>query len=402
MEIAYDPSRPEMMVDPFPAFEQLREQAPVYRSSVLGGWVLTRYDDVKLAISDRRFSADRMRPFFAQLPAAKQCAYATLRDSISRWAVFHDPPEHTRLRGLMNKAFTPRSIERLEPRIRSIVDGLLDQVVERGEMDLIADLAYPLPASVILDMLGLPCDDLDRIKVWSDELALFVGSSVNTPDKYQRATNSIQSMNEYFSEAIQRRRSDPSDDLLTALLAAQEQGDLLSDDELVATCVLLVFAGHETTTNLIGNGFLYSMRHRDQWERLVADPSLAGSAVEEYLRYDGPSGALARVAAADLEMGGKTIREGQRLFAFMNSANRDPEAFADPDRFDISREPNVHLTFGHGIHFCLGAPLARLEAQIAATRLAERLPDVRLSGGDPEWHDSLILRGVKRLPVQLA
>jgi cytochrome P450 len=183
---------------------------------------------------------------------------------------------------------------------------------------------------------------------------------------------------------------------------ARDDRDALTTDEIIGTCILLLFAGHETTTNLIGNGFLYSMRHRGQWQRLVDDPALADSAVEEYLRYDGPSGALARVAAADIEMGGKTIREGQRVFAFMNSANRDPEAFDDPERFDIGRPANPHMTFGHGIHFCLGAPLARLEARIAAVRLAERLPGIRLAdGGEPEWHDSLILRGVKSLPVAL-
>lgn len=402
MEIAYDPSRPEMMVDPFPAFEQLREQAPVYRSSVLGGWVLTRYDDVKLAISDRRFSADRMRPFFAQLPSAKQCAYATLRDSISRWAVFHDPPEHTRLRGLMNKAFTPRSIERLEPRIRAIIDGLLDQVVERGEMDLIADLAYPLPASVILDMLGLPCDDLDRIKLWSDELALFVGSSVNTPDKYQRATNSIQSMNEYFSQAIQRRRSDPSDDLLTALLAAQEQGDLLSDDELVATCVLLVFAGHETTTNLIGNGFLALLRFPAQLQRLRNDPGLMPSAIEELLRFDGPAASAVRIATEEIVLHDQIIRPGDRVFAMLGAANRDPRQFVNPESLDVARKENRHLAFGHGIHFCVGAPLARLEARLAITAILQRCHDIKLQTTELNWTNSLVLRGVKSLPVSFS
>jgi cytochrome P450 len=190
--------------------------------------------------------------------------------------------------------------------------------------------------------------------------------------------------------------------MISQLVLARDDRDALSTDEIIGTCILLLFAGHETTTNLIGNGFLYSMRNRGQWERLVADPSLADSAVEEYLRYDGPSGAFARVAAAELEMRGKTIRTGQRVFAFMNSANRDPDAVDDPERFDIGRPQNPHLTFGHGIHFCLGAPLARLESSIAALRLAERLPGIRLLGGEPEWHDSLILRGVKSLRVRLA
>jgi cytochrome P450 len=189
--------------------------------------------------------------------------------------------------------------------------------------------------------------------------------------------------------------------MISQLVLARDDRDALSTDEIIGTCILLLFAGHETTTNLIGNGFLYSMKNREQWERLVAEPTMAASAIEEWLRYDGPSGAFARVAAADLEIGGRTIREGQRVFAFMNSANRDPEAFDDPERFDIGRAQNPHMTFGHGIHFCLGAPLARLESEIAASRLAERLPHIHLKDGEPDWHDSLILRGVKSLPVTL-
>jgi hypothetical protein len=399
MAVDYDPRRPEVIADPFPVFQELREQAPLYRSSVLGGWVLTRYDDVKLAISDRRFSADRMRPFFKQLPVREQTAYATLCDSISRWAVFHDPPEHTRLRGLMNKAFTARAIEGLEPRIRVLINQLLDQVVEQGEMDLIADLAYPLPASVILDLLGLPCDDLDRIKDWSDELALFVGSSVNTPDKYQRATDSIAAMNEYFRSAIQRRRHTPGDDLLTSLLAAQEQGDLLSDDELVATCVLLVFAGHETTTNLIGNGILALLRHPAEFARLRNDPGLMPLAVEELLRFDGPAASVVRIATEEILLHGQTIRPGERVFAMLNAANRDPRQFVNPETLDVARKENRHLAFGQGIHFCIGAPLARMEAKLAIMAILQRCPNLALQSMPLNWSNSLVLRGVRSLPV---
>lgn len=399
MTVDYDPRRPEVIADPFPVFQELRERAPLYRSSVLGGWVLTRYDDVKLAISDQRFSSNRMRPFFAQLPDDKQTAYATLRDSISSWAVFHDPPDHTRLRGLMNKAFTARAIQRLESRIRILIDRLLDPIVDNGEMDLIADLAYPLPASVILDMLGLPCDDLDRIKVWSDELALFVGSSVNTPDKYKRATDSITSMNEYFHAAIHRRRRTPGDDLLTALLAAQEQGDLLSDDELVATCVLLVFAGHETTTNLIGNGILSLLRHPAELSRLRDEPGLMPLAVEELLRFDGPAASVVRIATEDMTLHGQKILAGDRVFAMLNAANRDPRQFANPETLDIARKENRHLAFGHGIHFCIGAPLARMEAKLAITAILQRCPNLALQSMPLHWNNSLVLRGVRSLPV---
>ena len=299
----------------------------------------------------------------------------------------------------MNKAFTARAIERLEPRIRVLIDRLLDRVIEQGEMDLIADLAYPLPASVILEMLGLPCDDLDRIKTWSDELALFVGSSVNTPDKYQRATDSITAMNEYFRVAIQRRRDKPGDDLLTALLGAQEQGDLLSDDELVAICVLLVFAGHETTTNLIGNGILALLRHPAELVRLCEDPRLMPLAVEELLRFDGPAAAAVRIATDEITLHGQTIRPGDRVFAMLNAANRDPRQFANPETLDIARKENRHLAFGQGIHFCIGAPLARMEAKLAISAILDRCSDISLQSTKLIWSDSLVLRGVRSLPV---
>jgi cytochrome P450 len=252
-----------------------------------------------------------------------------------------------------------------------------------------------------MDLLGVPRADLEQVKVWSDDIALFIGTAQVAGNKYLRAEVGAKAMSAYFRSLVEDRTRTPRADTISQLVLARDDRDALSTDEIIGTCILLLFAGHETTTNLIGNGFLYSMKHRDQWDRLVADPTLAAGAVEEYLRYDGPSGALARVAAADLEMAGKTIREGQRVFAFMNSANRDPEAFDDPDCFDITRVQNPHVTFGHGIHFCLGAPLARLEAEIAATRLTERLPRMMLRPGEPDWHDSLILRGVKKLPVML-
>ena len=406
MTYVFDLGNPVTNANPFPEFARLRAEDPIHWSPAMKAWIVTRHADVKQVALNRQISADRLTPFFKTNPEYRRGSIDSLVRYLNHWMVFRDPPDHTRLRRLFNKAFTPTSVSNLRPSIESIVAHLIDGMearARRGEtVDYIADFAYPLPASVIMDLLGVPRADLERVKVWSDDIALFIGTAQVAGNKYLRAEAGAKAMSDYFRALVEARTAEPHDDMISHLVLARDDRDALSTDEIIGTCILLLFAGHETTTNLIGNGFLYSMRHRDQWERLVADPSLAGSAVEEYLRYDGPSGALARVAAADLEMGGRTIRQGQRLFAFMNSANRDPEAFADPERFDIGREPNAHLTFGHGIHFCLGAPLARLEAQIAATRLAERLPGIRLSGGDPEWHDSLILRGVKRLPVQLS
>ena len=405
MAYVFDLGNPATNANPFPEFARLRAEDPVHWSPAMKAWIVTRHADVKqVALNNRQISADRLTPFFKSNAEYQRGSIDSLVRYLNHWMVFRDPPDHTRLRRLFNKAFTPSSVSNLRASIEDIVAQLIDGMeakARRGEtVDYIADFAYPLPASVIMDLLGVPRADLEQVKLWSDDIALFIGTAQVAGNKYLRAESGARAMSDYFRTLVEARTAAPRDDMISHLVLARDDRDALTTDEIIGTCILLLFAGHETTSNLIGNGFLYSMRHRDQWERLVADPSLAESAVEEYLRYDGPSGALARVAAADLEMGGKTIREGQRLFAFMNSANRDPEAFADPERFDIGREPNAHLTFGHGIHFCLGAPLARLEAQIATTRLAERLPDVRLCGGDPEWHDSLILRGVKRLPVQ--
>ena len=406
MAYVFDLGNPATNANPFPEFARLRVEDPVHWSPTMKAWIVTRYADVKqVALNNRQISADRLTPFFRTNPEYQKGSIESLVRYLNHWMVFRDPPDHTRLRRLFNKAFTPTSVENLRPNIEDIVGHLIDSMqakAKRGEtVDYIADFAYPLPASVIMDLLGVPRADLERVKVWSDDIALFIGTAQVAGNKYLRAESGAKAMSDYFRVLVEDRTARPRDDMVSQLVLARDDRDALSTDEIIGTAILLLFAGHETTTNLIGNGFLYSMKHRGEWERLIANPSLAATAVEEFLRYDGPSGAFARVAAADLEMGGKTIREGQRLFAFMNSANRDPEAFDDAERFDIGRVQNPHLTFGHGIHFCLGAPLARLEAQIAATRLAERLPHIRLSGGDPEWHDSLILRGVKRLPVQL-
>ncbi len=406
MAYTFDLGNSATNADPFPEFARLRADDPVHWSPAMKAWIVTRYADVKqVALNNRQISADRLTPFFKSNPEYQKGTIESLVRYLNHWMVFRDPPDHTRLRRLFNKAFTPTSVENLRANVEDIVAHLIDGMrgkAARGEtVDYIADFAYPLPASVIMDLLGVPRADLERVKHWSDDIALFIGSAQVAGNKYLRAEAGARAMADYFRILVEDRTARPRDDMISQLVLARDDRDALSTDEIIGTCILLLFAGHETTTNLIGNGFLYSMKHRAQWERLVADPSLAATAVEEFLRYDGPSGALARVASADLEMAGKTIREGQRVFAFVNAANRDPEAFEEAERFDIGRTQNPHLTFGHGIHFCLGAPLARLEAQIAATRLAERLPHIRLSGGEPEWHDSLILRGVKRLPVQL-
>jgi cytochrome P450 len=398
---------PKTNADPFPLFAQLRKSDPIHWSSAMKGWVITRYEDVKhVAVTHSDMSADRLSPFFVAAPADRQSSYVHLMTYLGKWMVFRDPPEHTRLRRLFTRAFTSRSVKALEPNVEQIVELLFDEMEQKsrstGVVDWIADFAYALPATVMMDLLGVPREDLRLVKEWSDDIALFIGTARATADKYLRAEAGAKAMANYFRGIIAKRAADPRDDIISQLVAGREERDALTDDEVIATCILLLFAGHETTTNLLGNGLYYTMKFPDQWKRIKDDPSLVESAVEEWLRYDGPSGALVRVMTADVEFGNKQLLQGQRLFAFVNAANRDSGQFANSDRFDIGRSPNAHLTFGHGIHFCLGAPLARLEGQIALRSLIERFPDIALASTvAPEWKDSLVLRGLQSLPVRL-
>jgi cytochrome P450 len=398
--VAFDPRLPGVVADPYPLFRELRDVDPVHRSEIVGGWVLTRFADVKASLTDTRLSSDRITPFVRHRAGREDAPLIeTLGRTLGLWAVFTDPPKHTRLRALMNRAFTTRAVEGLRPRIADVVDELLARVRARGQMDLIRDFAWPLPITVIGDMIGVPAVDRDRFKTWSDDLATFVGSAVTAPGKYARAAGSLGAMHEYFSALLADRRRTPRDDLASALLAAEEHDDRLTEDEIIATAILMLFAGHETTTNLIGNGMLALLRAPAELARLLEQPALATSAVEEILRYDGPSGAMTRVAREDVAIDGVKIARGDRLFLMINAANRDPRQFEDADRFDVTRDPNRHVAFGAGIHFCVGAPLARLEAQIAVPALLSALPDLALATNAPSWLDSLVFRGVTSLPV---
>ncbi len=399
MDDVYDPRDPETRADPFPLYRRLRERDPVHWSEPLKGWVLTRYADVRAVLNDGDFSADRITPFADHLTAGKQAALARFGRALGRWAVFLDPPDHTRIRGTMNRAFTARAVDRMAPAVAGIVEGLLDRVAPAGDMDVIADFAYPLPVAVIGHMLGVPQTDLWRLKKWSDELATVVGTAQNTPDKHERAARSWREMSAYFADLIADRRRNPGDDVLSDLIAARDEG-ALDDQELLSNAILLLFAGHETTTNLIGNGLLALLRHPEALAALRRDPGLVDSAVEELLRYDGPAQAVTRIARVDKTLGDRRIRAGDRVFVMINAANRDPAEFESPDRLDLARRPNRHLAFGYGIHFCLGAPLARLEARTALSALLRRMPDLALAAERPEWIDSLVFRGLRALPVR--
>lgn len=400
--IVFDPREVAVTPNPFALFHRLQDEDPVHWSPRLSAWILTRYKDVRRAVITADMSADRLRPFFAQLPEAERGRLGDLIRYLTPWSVFRDPPDHTRIRSMMNKAFMPRAVESLLTlNIAAIIGDLLDGMERQPAPDLIRDFAYALPATVIMDLLGVPRGDLASVKQWSDEIALFIGSAQDAPDKYGRAQEGARQMSDYFRTLVADRRSSPRDDLMTALIEARDEAGGLGDDEVIAACILMLFAGHETTTFLIGNGVLALLRHPGTLVRLRDDPRLAASAVEECLRYDGPTGALVRVVAVEHELQGRSLRKGDRVFAMVNAANRDPRAFAEPDRFDIARRPNPHITFGFGPHFCLGAPLARLEGKLALTEIARRYPALSLASDGLARVDSLSLRGLTALPVRL-
>ena len=394
-EILFDPFLPGFNADPFPQYRRLREADPVHQSP-LGFWVLTRYEDCVAVLRDQRFGRAGFEGFLESMygpPAG--------HERLPRSMLFQDPPDHTRLRALVSRAFTPRVVEGLRPRIQQVVDEIIDRALDARSMEVIGDLAYPLPVTVISEMLGVPAGDQESIKGWSADIARSldaIGLQVD-PDIVDRGRVARRAIGDYFRQLLPERRRQPRNDLLSLLIAAEEQGDKLSEGELLSTCILLYIAGHETTVNLIGNGLLALLRHGDQLRRLREEPALAASAVEELLRYDGPVQRTARFTTVDVEIGGRAIDKGAMVVTVIGAANRDPAQFPDPDRLDLGRVDNRHIAFGFGIHFCLGAPLARLEGQVALGALARRLPALALATDTVEWRESQVLRGLKALPV---
>jgi pimeloyl-[acyl-carrier protein] synthase len=394
-DLSFNPMAPEFVADPYPTYHRLRAEDPVHQSP-LGFWVLTRYEDVVASLRDPRMIKEPIAAFVAArfgLPAPPLGMGLSMLD--------RDPPDHTRLRGLVSKAFTPRVIEQLRPHIQQIVDGLLDRVQGDREMDLIEQFAYPLPVIVICEMLGVPVADHERFKGWGLDIARGLDAIMLPPDSpvAERSVLARRALADYFRGLIAERRRAPRDDMLSGLIAAEEAGDKLSEDELLATCILLLVAGHETTVNLIGNGSLALLRHPAELRRLREDPGLIVTAVEELLRFDGPVQRTARIPSEDVTIGGKTIGKGEMVMPFIGAADRDPAQFPDPDRLDIGRTENRHIAFGWGIHFCIGAPLARVEGQIAISTLLRRMPRLALATAEPQHRQSLTLRGLTSLPV---
>jgi cytochrome P450 len=401
--VRFDPSLPDFLDDPYPFYQRLRETDPVHwEPAPASRWVLTRYADVTAALRDPRLAKAGAEPLLNDVPPAVRADVAWLERSVDDQIDSINPPKHTRLRRLLNRGFTPELVAARQPRIQQVVDELLDAVAARGQMDLIADFTFPLPAIVIMEVLGIPREEREQLRRWSGDYAALMGHGGLGADPglaARRANESMQEFSAYLRGIVVARRQAPRDDLISALLAVEEQGDTLSEDELITNCRLLLIAGNETTTNLVGNGMLALLQQLDQLAALRADPTLVVSAIEEFLRYDAPAQMVFRWAAEDFTLDGKAIRKGQMVVMVIGAANRDPAQFPNPDALDVRRHPNEHHAFGFGTHFCPGSPLARLEARLAVTTLLRRLPDLARAGA-PVRNGNPVLRGLQSLPVR--
>jgi cytochrome P450 len=388
--------------DPYPTLRRLREEDPVHWSEPLQAWLLTRYDDVLAAHSDRRLASGRIALNMAALPGEFRAKHDALGRHVSNWLGFTDPPKHTRMRKLVLKAFTPRVVQSMRSLIARIVDELLDRFSGHDVVDAIDGFAFPLPATVICEMLGIPSEARNRFRACAEHMTAFVGGVGELlVDAAQRAHASYLQMEGQFRELIDLRRRQPGEDLFTALVNVRDQEESLSEDELMGMAVFLFVAGHETTGSLLGNGILALAQHHEHFQTLQADRSLVPSAIEEFLRYESPIQLNTRLAIDVIELRGRRIRAGQGVVLEIGAANRDPAEFVEPDRLNIGRQDNRHLAFGHGIHFCLGAPLARLEAEIAFNAILDRFAAMRLVTHQLAWRRDMTLRSLTTLPLRL-
>jgi len=392
-----------LLENPYPLYASLRASSPVFQLPIpadvgAGVFLLTRHADVHQALRDARLSADRRRSHAIARNRQVLPRQVMGEEGLFRSMLMMDPPDHTRVRGLVNKAFTPRRVAELRPHIETIAKSLLAEPAAARKLDVIGEFSAPLPAIVIAELLGVPAEDHPQFRRWAAAIVA-APTAIASGTEVLAAQRAIESLNDYLRAVIAERRAQPRNDLISALVAAQEDRDALSDAELLATSLLLLLAGHETTTNLIGNGTLALLRHPDQLARLRAEPELLRSAIEEMLRWDSPVQGTLRAVTEDVEIGAVTLRQGALVIAGIGAANRDPEVFAEPDRFDVARRDNRHLSFGFGAHFCLGAPLARLEAEIAFRALLEAFPKLALSGAPISHRPNPILRGLQALEV---
>jgi cytochrome P450 len=390
----------EVIERPYEYFGEIRENDPVHWNEKWGGWIVTRYEDVRRCLQDDEHlsvevEADRLRESSIELPAAESM--------FPQWIIYLDPPEHTKLRRIIGEAFNPEMVSNQHGPVERITESLIEEIEARDpdEIEFIEDFAFELPVQVIAEIMGLPTEDRDRVGKWSEDIALTLFHYYDADGRHQKTERAIEEFADYLHGIVEERKADPQNDLITYLTRAEADGETLTDDEVVATAVLLLFGGHETTTKLLANGVLELVRHPEQREMLREDPSLAPQAVEEILRYQGTSKALTRGVVKDFELQGKRIEAGQRVLLSQAAANRDPRKFDDPETFDITRGSMEHLGFGHGTHHCIGAPLARLETRAAFPALVQAFPDMELATEEIEWTRSPLVRGPEELHIRL-
>jgi cytochrome P450 len=394
----------DALSDPYSYFAPFRAERPVLWDSRYKSWLVTSHELVVKALRDPRFSSDRIVPFIkAKLsgPDTDPVIYQAFQ-LLTNWMVFQDEPGHRRLRMLVFQAFTVKAVARMEDEVRDISRQLLSRIDLGEEFDLTEKFAYPLPAMVIARMLGVPEEDQDRFREWSDDIGALVSGGLDDAGRYRRSADAMAELIAFFRDLLEHYSAHPSDNLISQLLAAREADDSLSEAEVIATCVLLLFGGHETTANLITNSMLALIRHPDQLAAMRAGVVPIKGAVEEFLRYDGPGKAVVRVLAEDVEYGGELMRKGQRVFLVLAAANHDPAVFDEPDVLRLDRETRAHVAFGTGPHFCLGSQLARLEAAVALPILVEALPRIRLAERELRWHPVFLTRGLRELWVSAA
>lgn len=396
-----NPFLPEHRADPYATWNRLREETPIFYSRIFGAWFVTRYEDCLELLSSSKASADRR-----DLALMKWVLWTNRNEPefsgfLQRSLLMLEGADHRRLRGLVSKAFTPRRVAALRPRLEALADETLERLASRGEVELVHEFAYPFPVTAIAELLGVPVEDHERFHAWTSDLVQildpFQGQGGAEP--MRRATRELYA---YFRSLLEARRREPRDDLMTAMLHAEEDGQKLDENDLLALCVLLLAAGHETTANLIGNSVVTLLRHPGERKRLHDDPTLLPTAVNELLRFESPIQLTDRAIVEDFELGGRVFKKGQLVGIGIAAANRDPRQFEDPDRLDLGRDPNAHVALGHGSHFCLGSQLAKLETEVALGALLRRYPDFRGSSDPPSWRRSMLLRGPATLPIKLS
>lgn len=394
-----DLASPELLSDPYPYFARLLEDDPLHWSDTHRAWLITRYTDVSVGLRHTSLSADRVTPMLERSAAEAGSGFRLAMQILSKWMVFNDPPDHRRLRAVFHEAFTPRVIARMRETISAVVDQLIEPLESPGTVDLVRAFDFPLPAIVIARLLGIPSSDVERFKGWSGDIAPLIFGALKQAERNALAQQALLELADYMKELVHRYRARPADNLISRVVESGTIGDTVTEYELVGMLTHLLFAGHETTTNTIATGIRQLLIEPKELARLKADPRLDITAPDELLRFDGPAKLVVRSVSADLQFGKAQLRQGERVFLVLAAANRDPQAFPEPTRLDVGRSPNLHVGFGFGPHFCLGAPLARLEAEIAIPSLVRRLPKLRLLDRPLEWQPHIVSRGLKELWV---